>query len=115
MPARTLPGMTHIIYPFDLIPVWERTWLGKRVVSGGTVRFRVESDRPVIVYVVDPSGLAEFESHVPFASYYTAKNVTHSANYIRLPTNSVGYLLVVNDQQQPAAVFYEANEEGQCR
>jgi len=66
---RILTPHTHIVHEFIPIPIWRRRPLSMQALppTEGTVRYRVEAERLVSVYVVDRNGLTQFTSGERFS------------------------------------------------
>jgi hypothetical protein len=99
VPTLTLSANYYLSIPFDVnVPILRVT---------GSVQYRVESDHPINVYIVDPQGLAEFSQGVAFHFYDRAEGVLQHSNKLRLPIRGQAYLLISNPNPNPTAVHYD--------
>lgn len=104
MPAFTLGANGDVRLPF--FPVPERVLLGAS--RNGTIHYSVESEYPVNIYIADHMGLAEFAQGVEFLTYDARIGVMAHNNNIVLPlTGQAYYLIIVNTNPYPIAVYYQ--------
>ena len=71
------------------------------------MRYLVESENPVDVFLVDQQGLSEYDQGLLFHFYDGAERVWEHEKRLRLAFRGEAYLLIVNSAPDPTAVHYE--------
>lgn len=98
MPTLTLQAGQYIHFDYTL-----RHGIGRR----DTIRFYVESERPIDTYVVDEHAFGDFAAGREFTSFGGAEKVTEHRGAVRVPYDGHWYLIISNGGNEPTAVHYE--------
>lgn len=74
----------------------------------GSVEYSVEADIPVSTYVLDTNTLSDFDKgNADIESFGGFSRRRKHRQTVNLPGNHNWYLLIVNDNDEDAAVHYE--------
>lgn len=98
MPTRILHSKYHI--PIEFFVERRRP----------RVRYIVESQYPVTVYLMDEDDLSDFENGRSFGYYVGAKRRRYHEEDIKLTYSGIYYLVIINEGNKSTAIHYELYE-----
>jgi len=71
------------------------------------IRFKVESEYPISIHLVDVTGVEDFEKNEQFDTYASRDDTTYFETKITLPHTGRWFLIMRNDGGNTTCVYYE--------
>lgn len=92
----TLNPRSYLAFPFDVQYVWNTR-----------IRYLVEGERPISVFILDDGTLELFRTNAPYNFYAGNRNLSYHNQRVHLPVPRRYYLVIWNENTEQTAVHYE--------